>query len=197
VSPRAVISVGDIASPCIIVECFDRDGFVAASHSFQIEQWDEALALFDEWSADAGEPGVVLDNAAVRALVRLADAFAARDEDRIAALYPDDAVNDDRRTGVNSGLSVGRDAIAELRRGLEAVGFTAVAQEVLAVRGEHLALARRRFSGSAAFGLELLTVLEVDADERHAVSVLFDADDLAAARQELDARYLASGAAHE
>ena len=66
---------------------------------------------------------------------------------------------------------------------------------MLAVRGEHLALARRCFTGTDGFDLQLLTVVEVDADERHAVTVLFDADDLAGARQELDARYLASGGA--
>jgi hypothetical protein len=62
VSPRAVISVmpirgatagrSDIVWQYVTVECFDRDGLVVADHSFQIEQWDEALALFDGWSAD-------------------------------------------------------------------------------------------------------------------------------------------------
>jgi hypothetical protein len=62
VSPRAVISVmpirgatagrSDIVWQYVTVECFDRDGLVVADHIFQIEQWDEALALFDGWSAD-------------------------------------------------------------------------------------------------------------------------------------------------
>ena len=33
------------------VACFDRDGLIAADHAFPIEQWDEARALFDEWTA--------------------------------------------------------------------------------------------------------------------------------------------------
>jgi hypothetical protein len=93
---------------------------------------------------------------------------------------------------VNSGVTVGRGAIVDLWRGLEAVGFTDGEHEVLAVRGERLALARRRMTGTGGFDLELLTVVEVDADERHAVTVLFDADDRAGAWQELDARYFAS-----
>jgi len=68
-------------------------------HNFQIEQWDEALAVFDEWSADvvpAAEPVVVFENAAVRALAKLSDVHSAHDWNRLAALYPDDALNDER-----------------------------------------------------------------------------------------------------
>jgi hypothetical protein len=210
VSPSAVISVvpilgstsgrNDIVWQYVIVECFDRDGLVAADHNFQIEQWDEALALFDEWTARAPTaelPGV-RDNAAVRVLARHVEVVAARDWDRFAELLADDVVSDDRRSGVNSGVTTGREAIGDLTRGLVDVGFTTVANEVLAVRGDRLALTLRRWIRADGFELPTLALVEVDADERWILNVLFDADDLAGARDELDARYLAGdGAAPE
>ena len=38
------------------VACFDGDGLIAADHAFPIEQWDEAVALFDEWTGRAPDP---------------------------------------------------------------------------------------------------------------------------------------------
>ena len=46
-----------------------------------------------------------------------------------------------------------------------------------------------------AFHIEALAVVEIDADERIAAVVLFDLDDIDAAFEELDARYLAGEAA--
>jgi hypothetical protein len=36
--------------PYATVACFDREGLIVADHAFPIEQWDEARALFDDWS---------------------------------------------------------------------------------------------------------------------------------------------------
>ena len=70
---------------------------------------------------------------------------------------------------------------------------------VIATRGERLALDRARFSGCdqqpEAFNIELLSIVEIDADERIAAVVVFDLDDFDAAIAELDARYLAGEAA--
>ena len=46
-----------------------------------------------------------------------------------------------------------------------------------------------------AFRTEVLCVVEIDADERIVASVSFDLDDIDAAFEELDARYLAGEAA--
>jgi hypothetical protein len=43
--------------PYATVACFDRDGLIAADHAFPIEQWDEAVALFDEWSRQPASSG--------------------------------------------------------------------------------------------------------------------------------------------
>jgi hypothetical protein len=98
VSPCAVLSVmpirgapsgSDVDRQSVTVECFDRDGLVAADHNFEIEQWDEALELFDDWSTDvapAAERGAVRENAAVRALARLIDLITASDGGPAGAL---------------------------------------------------------------------------------------------------------------
>ena len=46
-----------------------------------------------------------------------------------------------------------------------------------------------------AFHTEVLAVVEIDADNRIVASVVFDPDDIDAAFEELDARYLAGEAA--
>ncbi len=46
-----------------------------------------------------------------------------------------------------------------------------------------------------AFHVEVLTIVEIDADDRIAAVVSFDPDDIDAAFEELDARYLAGEAA--
>ena len=70
---------------------------------------------------------------------------------------------------------------------------------VIATRGERLALSRTRFSGRdqrpEAFHTEVLSIVEIDADDRIAARVVFDPDDIDAAFEELDARYLAGEAA--
>ena len=47
-----------------------------------------------------------------------------------------------------------------------------------------------------AFHTEVLSVVEINADNRISARVLFDVDDFDAAFEELDARYLAGEAAH-
>ena len=70
---------------------------------------------------------------------------------------------------------------------------------VIATRGERLVLLRARYSGAderpEAFHIDVLSIVEIDADERIAAVVTFDLDDIDAAFAELDARYLAGEAA--
>ena len=79
------------------------------------------------------------------------------------------------------------------------LGTTNITSTVIATRGERLALSRVRFSGRdqrpEAFHTETLGIVEIDADERIAALVAFDLDDIDAAFEELDARYLAGEAA--
>ena len=79
------------------------------------------------------------------------------------------------------------------------LGATNITSTVIATRGERLALSRTRYSGRdqrpEAFRTEVLGIVEIDADERIAAIVVFDLDDIDAAFEELDARYLAGEAA--
>ena len=69
----------------------------------------------------------------------------------------------------------------------------------IATRGDRLLLFRVGFldrdQRPDAFRTEVLCILEIDAEERIVASVSFDLDDIDAAFEELDARYLAGEAA--
>ena len=73
------------------------------------------------------------------------------------------------------------------------VGLTHALSTIIAVRGERLALSRVRYSGRdqelETFIVEILVVVEINADDRFTAAVAFDTDDLDAAFAELDARY--------
>ena len=69
---------------------------------------------------------------------------------------------------------------------------------VIATRGERLVLGRIRISTRISLRhstVELLSVIEIDTDDRIVARVAFDPDDIDAAFAELDARYLAGEAA--
>ena len=188
-----------------------RDGFEAEWRTVDImtvegglinrsELYDEAdintaLARFDELSRPASR----LENDASRADVRFKNYFAARDWDAMAEILADDFSIDDRRRVVNIGIRRGRDVeIANMRAAAE-IGAKAFTFVVIATRGKRLALSRIRASGRdqrpEAFHIDGLGVVEINADNRITARVAFDLDDIDAAFEELDARYLAGEAA--
>ena len=79
------------------------------------------------------------------------------------------------------------------------LGITNVTSTVVATRGERLMLVRGLYSrldqGSDAFVTEVLNLFETNADDQIAASVVFGFDELDAALDELDARYLGGEAA--
>ena len=171
---------GDLISRC---ELFDEADI------------DAALATFDELS----RPAPRLENAASRVDERFQTYFAARDWDAMAEILADDFSSDDRRRVVNAGIRHGRDAEIANMRAIADIGVTNMTSDVIATRGERLALSRVRFSGRdqrpEAFHTDVLGIIEIDADDRIAARVAFDLDDIDAAFEELDARYLAGEAA--
>jgi hypothetical protein len=99
---------------------------------------------------------------------------------------------------VNSGITYGRDAAIANMAGVIDVGLTNVSSTVIATRGDRLDLCRTCISGEdrpEAFQIEFFSVVEIDADERIVARVLFDADDIEAAFEELESRYLIGEAA--
>jgi class 3 adenylate cyclase len=165
------------------------------SEVFDETDIDAALARFDELS----QPIRRLENAATQVYERIKVYFAARDWAAMAEILADEVSTEDHRQVVNSGLRHGRDAVLAEIAALAQVGVSSVTSDVIATRGERLVLSRARFSGSnghpEAFHVDALDILEVDADGRLAARVAFDIDDVGAAFEELDARYLAGEAA--
>ncbi|OMC26522.1 hypothetical protein A5737_14700 [Mycobacterium colombiense] len=174
------IAEGDL---CSRVEVFDEADL------------DAAIERFDELQPQAP----TLENAASRVDGRLIAYFNAHDWAAMAETMPDDFCSEDRRHVVNAGRTQGREvAIANFRATAE-LGVSLDKSDVVATRGERLALSRARWSGSdqgpEAFHSEVLNVVEINADERIVAHVMFDPDDVDAAFEELDARYHAGEAA--
>ncbi len=153
---------------------------------------DAALARFDELT----RPVRRLENTASQVYQRLWTYFAARDWAALAEIVADEILDEDRRRVVNAGARHGRDALIANLRAIDEVGAESVTSSVVATRGERLALSRVRFTmRRGEISAEVLNIAEIDANGRFAASVQFDPDDIDAAFEELDARYLAGEAA--
>jgi hypothetical protein len=176
-----------------MVDLFTVEGdLISRCEIFDETDVDAALARFEELQPQAPR----LENAAGRMVERYQACFSAHDWTAMADLLADDMVADDRRHVVNAGVRRGRDVhIADNRAAVE-VGAETISSRVIATRGEHLALAHvHSFNHGMPLGAEMLTIAEIDADERIVAAVSFDLDDVDAAYEELDARYLAGEAA--
>ncbi len=178
----------------VLVQTVDGD-VMDRNEMYDEADIDAALARFDELS----RPAPRLENAASRADHRFKSYFAARDWDAMAETLAENGSDDDRRRVVNSGLRQGRDAVIANARAVADVGVANIATTVIATRGGRLALSRDRFEirdqRPEAFAAEVLAIVDIDADERMVARVAFDPDDIDAAFEELDARYLAGEAA--
>nr|WP_197515068.1 AAA family ATPase [Mycobacterium sp. 1245805.9] len=168
----------------------------------RVEAFDEAdleaaLARFEQLS----RPAPRLENVATQVYERVNAYLAARDWPAMAATMAQDVIDDDRRRMANSGVRSGRDAVIAGAQTAAALGAYHTALTTLATRGDRLALCRLHYSGRdqspEAFYSEALGVIEIDAGARVVAHVMFDFEDLDAAFEELEARYLAGeGAAH-
>ncbi|KUI47640.1 hypothetical protein AU198_23865 [Mycobacterium sp. GA-1199] len=164
------------------------------SEVFDEADLDVALARFDELERPSA-----LKNAASDVINRYCASFDARDWATMAETLAKDVITDDRRRVVNAGVRQGRDMhIADMRATAEVSGAR-VSSTVLATRGERLVLSRVRTTNSntppGEISAQMLGIVEIDADDRIAVTACFDEEDVDAAFRELDARYLAGEAA--
>ena len=202
--------VGAVVSRAI--DATSQDGFDAEWREIDLLTFEgtriNRLEIFDEADIEAAlasfdvlsQPVPRLENAASRVAERLSESFAARDWVGMGDLLADDFHGDDHRQLVNVDLH-GRDAVIESFRAVAEFGIPDATSVVHAIRGEHLVLTRVRYSLSDeepdAFHVELLQIVEIDPDERITSLVTFDLNDVDAAFEELDARYLAGeGAPH-
>ncbi|WP_246398912.1 BTAD domain-containing putative transcriptional regulator [Mycobacterium vicinigordonae] len=180
----------------------DDQGRISRQVFFDAEDIDSALAELDAAYARFAKsrPQTPLENTASRADARFNDLFAGRCWNEFDALLIDDLRIEDRRQGLHQDGRGRAAALAELRA-IAGVGTTTMTSHVVAVRGERLALVRTKYSGRdtrpPGFDTEVLRIAEIDTEGRMLAYVALDADDLDAAFEELDRRYLAGeGAAH-
>src|SRR3984893_13943939 len=179
-----------------IVEVLTREGDAGKRcEIFDEGDVDAALARFEALHPQPRR----LETAASQVFERFRAYFAARDWTAMAEILAEDMCNDDRRRVVGAGVLHGRDIDIAHMRAIADVGANTITSTVIATRGERLVLRHVLFSGEdqgpEAFQAELLGIIEIDADERIVARVSFDADDIDAALEELDARYLAGEAA--
>ena len=156
---------------------------------------DAAIARFEELHPQTRR----LENAASQVGYRILEHFATLDWDAMAEILADGFSNDDRRRVVGAGVRHGRDAEIASTRATADLWTTNVTPTVIATRGRKLVLTRLGFSGRddgpEPFLTEVLSILEINDDERMVALVSFDLDDFDAAIAELDARYAAGEAA--
>ena len=164
------------------------------SEKFDEEDIDAALARFDELN----RPVPQLENAAIRTWARQIDALNRRDVDGFLAGITEDGRLDDRRKGLRAVME-GSERQRAFRELFTVPSSWRLEMEPIAIRGSRLSLTRERSRDTddvdRPITIELLTVIEIGNDDLVHDTVSFDPDDIDAAFEELDARYLAGEAA--
>src|SRR6185312_7232281 len=178
----------------------DQDGRMALQLFFDVDDMDAAVAELDAQHArfEAEQPQERrLENAATQVFERYFEHFATRDWDVMAETLCDDFLTDDRRRMVNAGVRHGRQAEIANMRSFAEIGILNITSTAIAIRGERLFLGRHYPSVHdwADPSSYVVGVVEIDSDNRISAHIMFDADDIDAALEELDARYLAGEAA--
>ncbi len=180
-------SGGSYEQHFVLLGVFSPEGLISRIEIFEPEREAEALARFDELTAAPAEPWFA--NAATRAMVRMTEAWNARDWPAIEACYAPEARLFDRRNV----LELDRAGLLELHRAMFEMESSLGSAEVLATRGERLALGRILLQVSSgdvgASELESLNIVELNERGQRIAAVRFDPDDLDAAYAELDRRY--------
>ena len=170
-------------------------GLINHGEMYDETDLDTALARFEELHPQAPQ----LENGASRGSERYLERAIAHDWDAMAEMLADDYYTDDRRhLGQVLGFTVEtpRSPACKCK---STSASTMQCRSVIAVRGEHLTFSRVRYSGQdqelGALLVEILVVFEINAEHRFVAAVAFDPDDIVAAFEELNARYLAGEAA--
>ncbi len=194
------ISAGAPQDEMLILYGIDDRGRVALQVTFDIEDIAAAKAELDAQHArlESQPPRAPLENAASLANDRLNTLFTDKRWQEIGALFADNVRLEDRRRGLRN-ESADRAAAVAAIRAIADIGTTRLTPNVIAIRGNRLALVRTLHHGRDrrpdAFHTETLTISEVTADGVITSLIAFDVDDLDAALDELDARYLTNEAA--
>ncbi len=171
---------------------FDGD-LVSRCELFDEADLDAAIARFEELD----QPARRVENKATLVFEHVLSRLAARDWEAVAETVAERCSGIDRRRVVNAENQHGRDAVVKDVRVAAEIGFTLSMVSAMAIRGERLVLARVRIAGRDPDTIQndVLQVVEIDADGQIAAVITFDVDDIDAALEELDNRYLIGEAA--
>ena len=172
--------------PYIVLTASDS-GRMAGFDMYDEDDFSAALARFDELGA--GAPiGPRIANLASRAEHDFAVFVNRGDLGGLRARISEDFVRYDHRRVTGQGTVPGKEAMLENLAALVELGIEVSVLEVVATRGDRLALTSMRFEADG-FTTEILELVCVDATGAHASLSNFDDDDLPAALRALDAAY--------
>ncbi|TXI45717.1 MAG: regulator, partial [Mycobacterium sp.] len=153
-------SAGAAQDEMLQVGVIDEMGRIAQQVKFDVEDIDAALGeldvLHERIELRFQAP---MNNAASRAYDGVQASFGARDLPAMRELFADDFESDDRRRTVNAGTRRGADALVDDAHANVDLGVKEIASEVVATRGERLALRRARYSGDGQPGSFYVDVL--------------------------------------
>ncbi len=185
---------GSFEYPIVHLLRANADGKATRVEWFEPGQMEEALASFDELTAEPGQvERRVRPNAATANAARLEAVIAARDVDALPALLADGMAVVNHAVGVEHG----REGVLFSLRSLLNDRGTEFRNEPLATLGDSIALCRWSVSGSSAeyvldagaWDRAQLFLFEVDAQGRRGRTEVFAADRLGDAIIRLYERY--------
>src|SRR6185295_4922820 len=181
----------------VLVE-LDADGRGRRVDVWEAEQLPQARARFDEIAAPATATAP-FENAASRAWREVIAALQQRDVERFAALHPPAFRYRDHRRLVQ--LDLDRDGYLAFARPLLEMRSTSAAIELLATRGERLALVRPTLAiaddAAGPSAVESLLLVETDEHDGIVAYDRYELDDEGTAQAEIQARWeTGEGAAH-
>jgi class 3 adenylate cyclase/tetratricopeptide (TPR) repeat protein len=189
--------------PFLLVMVFGADGHTIRMEWFDVGHEAEALARFDALAPNGAKapapPAVRIENAATRTMDSVVEAWKARDWEGYAARLAPGFRCFDRRKLMH--VELDRSQYLDSYRLFFDMRSSLVRNEVVATRGQRLAIARIGWEGAddlvGPSDLEWLQLIEVDDAGRRVAIVNFDVGDVDGAYAELDERYAAGEAALE
>ncbi len=169
----------------------DSQGRVLSLNVYDIEQFREALAQFEELSRATPAVTDRFPNAATRQFDDLLGADGKLDFEAYSAQFAASFRYVDHRALAQ--VESNREEYLEAARQMAEITNQIPSREVLATRGDRWALMRILWRGDGGdvgpSELEWLSVIGVDADGRRTAQISFDVSDLEAAYAELDRRF--------
>jgi ketosteroid isomerase-like protein len=187
---RALLADGGQAENVIYNVCAMSDGRIVDQEMYGDGQLAEALARFEHRVRGGAAQSRPLDNDAVRWAARATECFERRDWAGLESITAPGAQWVSRRlVGASSTVVVAFRSYAD-------AGFARIDLDVLATRGDLLALLAVRIANHDSY-VDQLVIVELEGSGQMAGGFSVDEDQLDAAMEELDARYLGGqGAAH-